>query len=440
MNVSVLQVILHKFPIGKLFKFFNGTAEPVIRFVADESFIAMLDAPLLSLSMVAEDAERQKAFWNDVTRQIAFNGANGRLPVFFQNLLPEGVFRRHLAQLRNCDAKDHFELLAACGSDLPGALKAIPVQLNGTELARLVTQGNDALEMSVTADPLPMGVSISGVQPKLGLIEEGGRYVARRRNGVTRIIGKLPQIDRDLLPEVELLSMHLASAAGVKICDLTLEPLTKLDIEHGYTIGGSSNFLAVKRFDRDGATRLHCEDFAQVLGVDPDNKYTGASYAAMAAMMMRYPTMGENAVHQLLRQITVNELIGNYDAHLKNFCALYPDGRSPVLAPAFDIVAWSVYLEGHGSALALYRDESAPGARPPTLVTPASLREFCERVGIPEKPAVAVIKDTVKLAANQWTALIAASPLRTVQKDRLQKRLNKHPYLARHSPQSSVTS
>lgn len=432
MNVSVLQIYLYKQPVGKIFKFFNNTAEPVIRFVADEDFIDLNPQPLLSLSLLADDPQQQRAFWHDVTRQTAFNGAGGRLPIFFQNMLPEGVFRRHLAQERGCKEDDHFELLAASGLDLPGAVRALPVSLGREELSRLVTQDNDALEMSVTADPLPMGVSISGMQPKLGLIEEGGRYVARKRNGVTRIIGKLPQVDRELLPEVEFLSMKLAEAAGVQICEITLEPLTKLNIEHGYTLGGSSNFLAVKRFDRIGASRIHCEDFAQALGVDPQNKYTGASYAAMAAMMMRHPSMGEQAVHQLLRQIVVNDLLGNYDAHLKNFCVIYPEGNAPVLAPAFDIVAWSVYLDGHGSGLALYRENDPPKGHQPNRITPATLREFCARVGVLEKPCAAVVKDTVRLAASTWEDMIEASPMTTHQKEKLQARLRAHPYMQRH--------
>ena len=433
MNVAVLQLSIGKTRLGKLFQFFNGTAEPIVRFVADESYIALPDPPMLSLSMVAGDSERQKAFWNDVTRQAAFNGTNGRMPAYFQNLLPEGVFLRHIAELRGCGINEHFNLLAACAGDLPGAILAEPIELNGKELARLVTQNNDALEMSVTADPLPLGVSISGVQPKIGLIEEGGRYILRRKNGVTRIIGKLPQIDRELLPEVEFLSMALAKAAGVAVCDLTLEPLTKLDIEHGYTIGGSSNFLAVKRFDREGVKRVHCEDFAQAMGVDPQLKYNGSTYAAMAALMMKYSSMGEEAVHQLLRQITVNELIGNYDAHLKNFCVLYPDGRQPTLAPAFDIVAWSVYLDGHGSALALYRDDAAVADKKSAqLVTPSRLREFCSRAGIQEQPAAAVIKETVKLASEHWFAMIEASPLLEKQKARLLRRLKSNPYLSKY--------
>ena len=426
MNVSVLQIYLNKLEVGKLFKFFNGTEEPIIRFVADESFIEHISAPVLSLSLIAQDPKQQQAFWHDVTRQEAFNGVGGRLPSFFQNLLPEGVFRRHLAQLRGCKENDHFELLAACGRDLPGAMRAIPIELDRAELSRLVTQDNDALEMSVTSDPLPMGVSISGMQPKLGLIEEGGRYVARKRNGVTRIIGKLPQIDRDLLPEVEYLSLQLADAAGIRVCDVTLESLTKLDFDHGYTIGGSPNFLAVKRFDRAGATRIHCEDFAQVLGIDPQNKYSGASYAAMAAMMMRYPTMGEKAVHQLLRQIVVNELIGNYDGHLKNFCVIYPDDTHPELAPAFDIVAWSVYLDGHGSALPLYRQDTH---QQPNKITPATLREFCARVDVPEKPCAAAIKDTIKLARATWGPMIRDSLLSDRQKNKLYARVQSSSYL-----------
>lgn len=432
MNVSVLQIFLHKQPVGKIFKFHNGTTEPVIRFVADEEFVDTPSPPILSLSLLAADPDRQKAFWHDVTHQAAFNGIQGRLPVFFQNVLPEGVFRQHLAQERGCKEDDHFELLAACGKDLPGAVTAMPVELNRTELSRLVTQDNDALEMSVTADPLPVGVSISGMQPKLGLIEEGGRYVARKRNGITRIIGKLPQVDRELLPEVEHLSMRLAAAAGVITCETQLEPLSKLSIEHGYTIGGSDQFLAVRRFDREGATRIHCEDFAQVLGVDPRNKYSGASYSAVGAMMMRHPSLGAGAVEQLVRQIAVNDLIGNYDAHLKNFCLIYPDGKTPQLAPAFDIVAWAVYLDGHGSALAMYRDGPARLNHAAPVLTPYTLREFCARVGLTEKPMEAAIKDTVRRAAQRWPEMIEESPLLPKQKARLHARLQAHPHTQKH--------
>ena len=423
-NVEILDIFLTQRLIGKLFRFDNRATAPMIRFVADKRFSADSHQATVSLSMLAQHPEQQESLWNDLDSSL-FNGSDGRLPAFFQNMMPEGVFRTHLAQLRGCREDDHFALFAACGLDLPGAVKALPATLTKEQLAALLAQDNAPLDMSVTADPLPLGVSISGVQPKLGLIELGGRYVARKRQGVTRIIGKLPQIDRLRLPEVEHLSLTLAHAAGANVCEHKLVPLAQMDIEHGYTLGGSSHFLAVTRFDRDGPKRIHCEDFAQVLNVDPQQKYRGASYAAMGSLMMRFPeSLGVNAVYELLRLLVINDLLGNYDAHLKNFCLIYPDGRTPFLSKAFDIVAWSVYLGGQGSALALYRDNA--GKKPPIGLSPATLRTFCERVGIAEKPCASLIKDTVSKALELWPVLIESSLMSDTQKEKLLARLALH--------------
>ncbi len=423
-NVEILDIFLAQRLIGKLFRFDNRATAPMIRFVADKRFSVDSQQAIVSLSMLAQHPEQQESLWSDLGSSL-FNGRDGRLPAFFQNMLPEGLFRTHLAQIRGCREDDHFALFAACGLDLPGAVKALPATLTKDQLAALLTQDNAPLDMSVTADPLPLGVSISGVQPKLGLIELGGRYVARKRQGVTRIIGKLPQIDRPRLPEVEHLSLGLAQVAGASVCEHKLVPLAQMDIEHGYALGGSSHFLAVTRFDRDGPKRIHCEDFAQVLNVDPQQKYTGASYAAMGSLMMRFPeSLGVNAVHELLRLLVINDLMGNYDAHLKNFCLIYPDGRTPVLSKAFDIVAWSVYLGGQGSALALYRDNA--GKKTPIGLSPATLRTFCERVGIAEKPCASVIKETVSKALSLWPALIESSLMYDTQKEKLLARLASH--------------
>ena len=423
-NVEILDIFLAQRLIGNLFRFDNGKNTPVIRFVADKSFAADPPQATLSLSMLAQHPEQQESLWKDLGSAL-FNGREGRLPAFFQNMLPEGVFRTHLAQARGCRENDHFALFAACGLDLPGAVKALPATLTQDQLSALIKQDNTPLDMSVIAAPLPFGVSISGVQPKLGLIELGGRYVARKRKGVTRIIGKLPQIDRPRLPEVEHLSLALAQAAGANVCEHKLVSLAQMHFDHGYTIGGSSHFLAVTRFDRDGPKRIHCEDFAQVLNVDPQQKYIGASYAAMGSLMMRFPeSLGVNAVHELLRLLVVNDLMGNYDAHLKNFCLIYPDGRTPVLSKAFDIVAWSVYLGGQGSALALYRDNT--GKKMPIGLSPATLRTFCERVGIAEKPCASLIKDTVSKALSLWPELIESSLMYDAQKEKLLARLVSH--------------
>jgi serine/threonine-protein kinase HipA len=433
LNVEALNIFLDGRPVGKLFRFANGTASPIVRFVADDDFADDPRQPTLSVSMRASDPAQQASLWKDIKANI-FNGSEGRLPPFFQNMLPEGVFRTQLAQERECREDDHFALFAACGLDLPGAVRALPAKLSREELSRLVTQDNDALEMSVTADPLPLGVSISGMQPKLGLIEQGGRYVARKRYGVTRIIGKLPQVDRPMLPEVEDLSLSLATAAGANVCEHELVPLEKLEFDHGYTLGGSGNFLAVHRFDRDGARRIHCETFSQALSVDPRQKYTGATYAAMAGLMMRYPdSLGVAAVHELLRLITINELLGNFDGHLQNFALQYPDGHNPILTTAYDIVAWSVYINGRGNGLAIYRSEETNPTKIPKSLSPATLREFCNRVGIPEVPCSKVVREVVTRAQETWPGMIAASNILDSQKERLLQHFLGHPFTKRRT-------
>ncbi|HEY7805440.1 MAG TPA: HipA domain-containing protein, partial [Orrella sp.] len=171
--------------------------------------------------------------------------------------------------------------------------------------------------MITTAEPLEQGVSLSGVQPKLGVIKDRDRYLGRTKDNDTHIIAKLPVVAHPLLPEVEDLSLRLAKAAGVNACDAYLEPLGKLVARHDYDLGEveqHTNFLAVVRYDRQPSARVHCEDFAQVFGVIPEDKYSNEfSYLQVAEVLLTQPSLAENAVHELLRRILVNEMLGNPD-------------------------------------------------------------------------------------------------------------------------------
>ncbi|OWT71474.1 MULTISPECIES: type II toxin-antitoxin system HipA family toxin [unclassified Achromobacter] len=458
MNVKALEIRIGGQRVGVLFQYSQEGGQVINRFVADEAFIAMAAPPVVSTSFLANSPEEQELAWRDLASvplngKLSSDGTSWLLPSFFQNLLPEGVFRDHVAQLRHCASDDHFELLAACGKDLPGNVHALPISLSRDELTHYITQNADALEMTVTADPLEEGVSLSGVQPKLGVIKDGERYVGRTKDHDTHIIAKLPVAGTALLPEVEDLSLRLAAAAGVNVCQAYLEPLSKLAAQHHYDLSGTdgkpldvarSHFLAVVRYDRSPAGRVHCEDFAQVLGVMPQNKYTKAySYTAIAAVMMAEPSLGESAVHELLRRLVANEMLGNLDMHLKNIGLWYPDGRTPELPPAYDIVAHVVYhnaTRGHGlrilpddEDLALPKDKSsrAPDAvrqlahRP--ALTPVVLRRFCDLVGILERPAAKVISDCVRAAVDKWPEMIAASLLTENQKSRLLAHFYAHP-------------
>lgn len=438
MNVKALQIFLGQRLAGVLFQYAISHDQVVNRFVADDAFALDPHQGVLSTSFLASDSNAQAALWAAIAAPD-LNGAMSKgdariwlLPAFFQNLLPEGPLRTRIAELRGCAPNDHFEILAATGGDLPGDVHARPAVLSRAQVERYVTQDNDALEMSVVADPMTDGISVSGVQAKLAVLRQGDRFVARTKltdsEHVRHVIAKLPAGQYPLLPELEDLSLRLAGAAGVSVVETDLQPLKRLEVEHGYELGETdekSNFLAVYRYDRDVDTptgRVHCEDFAQVLGVQPEDKYS-LDYLTVAAVLMARPSLGEAAVHELLRRILVSDFLGNADMHLKNIGLRYPDGRTPELPPAYDIVAYGAYgIVKSGRALHLMPARPGDSMAAPGPLTPIIVREFCARLGLPEKPAWAALRECAA-KTRAWTAMIEASGIGVKMKERMHKRL-----------------
>ncbi len=426
MRYRALEVYLGQQPhirVGLLFQYGTGRSA-ISRLVPDDAYWKADSAPVLSQFALVADKETRAAFLAQSATQPFFNGEGELLPNFFQNLLPEGPLRRHLEELGALDKDDHFGLLSLCGTDLPGAVYVRPAPLDNQSIAGIVTQHNDALEMSVVPVPVPEATSLSGVQPKLSLVlQPGGRYVARTKDAKgVHIIAKLPAVDYPLLPQVEELSMRLAAAAGVNVCQVTLAPLENIDSRQPFILGEGKSFLAVTRFDRTKTMHIHCEDFAQILGAAPDQKYTHqfANYATMMKLVIGMAELGPDAAYELLRRVVVNDLLGNFDGHLKNFGLLYSDGHTPELSPAYDIVAYACYIPGRGHALRF----TADGPKQ-ERVTPGVIRRLCNAVpGLLETKAQSIVKDTVRRAYEAWPAMIEASSLLDIQKERLMTHFN----------------
>ncbi|MBB2973002.1 serine/threonine protein kinase HipA of HipAB toxin-antitoxin module [Mesorhizobium sp. RMAD-H1] len=106
--------------------------------------------------------------------------------------------------------------------------------------------------------------------------------------------------------------------------------------------------LAISRFDRTGDGPVHIEDFAQVFGVFPDDKYKRASYANIARVIGT--EAGDAGAAEFIRRLVFSALIGNGDMHLKNWSLIYPDRRTAALSPAYDLVSTIPYIEGEDSA------------------------------------------------------------------------------------------
>ena len=108
----------------------------------------------------------------------------------------------------------------------------------------------------------------------------------------------------------------------------------------------------MKRFDRqelcDGVVqRLHQEDFCQALSIPPELKYEdeGGPGVAQSQELLRR-VVNQPAADRLifLRMLIFHYLVGNADAHAKNYALLYSsDADTPSLAPIYDVLCTAVY-------------------------------------------------------------------------------------------------
>jgi serine/threonine-protein kinase HipA len=109
--------------------------------------------------------------------------------------------------------------------------------------------------------------------------------------------------------------------------------------------------LAIRRFDRVGPGKLHAEDMAQVFGRMPHEKCDRRlNYETLARAV--HVLCGVEDLRVFVRRLVFTVLVGNTNAHLKNWALVYPDGRKPRLAPAYDQVA-TVVMPNVRRALAL---------------------------------------------------------------------------------------
>lgn len=258
---------------------------------------------------------------------------------WFCNLLPEGLVREAVVARLRLPDRDDFALLRAIGGECAGAV-SVRAAGDGTAVTEptaleelLNALGPGAGEGAWALTSLPRRLSLAGAQDKIAVILDDGRLRLPGPGEFSTHIVKPESRNFRGLRDFEAFGLALAHAVGLKAA--SAQPIR---------LAGRAALL-VQRYDRgvDTAgkpTRLHQEDFCQVLGYPPELKYqaTGGPSLAECAARVRSLALGPPAVQGFLDWVVFNALIGNADAHAKNLSLLCDSGGNRSLAPFYDLV------------------------------------------------------------------------------------------------------
>lgn len=375
-DVSILDVHLYGKPIATL-TLVQGDRTI---FAFNQDYVEDPERPTLSLSF-------KDQFGSLLTD---FKPVQRVVPPFFSNLLPEGPLRKYLSERAGVNAEREFFLLWMLGRDLPGALTVHPAE--GEALPPGLEEEWGKAERRNT-----LRFSLAGVQLKFSALRNhkkgGGLTIPAEGVGGSWIV-KLPSQQFAGVPENEYSMMTIASMLGMDVPEIQLLDLDAVDgLPEG--LGElSGQALAVRRFDRTIDGPVHIEDFAQVFGVYPDDKYKRASYANIAAVVAA--EAGPDAADEFVRRMVFNLLIGNADMHLKNWSLIYPDRRTAALAPAYDFVATVAYLEDEKLALNVATTKKF------AEVDREEIAAFARKARLPQKNTLAVALETVERFHAAW--------------------------------------
>ncbi len=268
---------------------------------------------------------------------------------FFAGLLPEGDKRKLIARTLQVSRWNDFALLEGIGGECAGAVTFLePGQSLPKRVAAKTVHWLDDNELHSLLNELPhrpmlageegLRLSLAGAQDKLPVVVQGKRIGLPLNGALSSHILKptIPLVQDSVLNEG--FCMALASAMQLDVAK------TEICQRAGHV------FLLVERYDRwiDEAgqlRRLHQEDFCQALGVVPEDKYQNEGGPDLAKCFMLLREMTRPAASQMLRlldAVIFNALIGNHDAHAKNFSLLYTADKT-VLAPLYDLLSTAVY-------------------------------------------------------------------------------------------------
>ena len=390
--------------------------------VSEEDLDAGPARPILSLAWTHLDDEAQT---RRLLRDPRHKSASIKAPPFFSNLLPEGGMRARIAQQLKVHEDREFLLLEALGHDLPGAVILRPVdappprqQNHATQVGAPPINADTADDGAPqTADPTHLKFSLGGMQLKFSMLQQGERYTLNTGGRLGNYIIKPPSHDFPGLPQVEAAAMATARAVGIDVPETLLL--------HPDQLEGLSNilghlpdepFYAIRRFDRNDATspsndgttpstlkeRIHVEDFAQVFSLRTSQKYNRVNYDMMAMTLLQYAG-GVDDLKEMTRRLVLNVLLGNGDAHIKNWSLIYRTPNKPRLAPAYDLVSTVAWTQ-HDQTIAL----NMAGTKRFDAIGLDTFNAFFQRLGLPgqvREELLTEVRATTRRVLDVWGGL-----------------------------------
>ena len=294
-------------------------------------------------------------------------------PVMDQNL-PEGDLFNRLRERFPKQAMTAMRLLALIGRngigrlgfltvDAPQPPAAVPISRE----TLLGTPFSDKVFDDLITAYLSTGSGVAGMQPKIMVPD-------RATVPIPNLIVKTASSAHPGLAANEYLCMTAATRAGIDTAHV--------DLSH------DGQMLLVDRFDLTAnGERYGFEDVASLMGLRvrdtlSERKYHG-SYQKVAELLGLI-TGSQQDLHRFFEQLAFSVMVGNGDAHLKNFGVLYEGVADNIrLSPMFDVVTTRIYryqrspggpeLEDHTMALRLLSGKSQ---RSKTYPLPEELIRF----------------------------------------------------------------
>ncbi|GAA6134938.1 type II toxin-antitoxin system HipA family toxin [Oceaniserpentilla sp. 4NH20-0058] len=278
---------------------------------------------------------------------------------FVENLLPEGEIRQKIQDLHKIEDGNYERLLDILGGDVAGAISFYPqgvtpsfhaeqalTPLSESDLSQLLLNIQDRPFHSASHEQVGNRLSLAGAQNKLPVIVKDSEVYEAGPEPSTHIIkparkdGRFPSIVYN-----EYICMKAAKRAGIDVADVSLLSVINDD-------NNESDALLIKRFDRyesEGKTiRLPQEDLCQLNSIVSTRKYEvsgGSGFIELFSAIKAYSQIPALDDLETIRRIIFNLVIGNYDAHGKNFSLLINDKNKIWLSPAYDLVCTQLYEE-----------------------------------------------------------------------------------------------